>query len=123
MYGLLYLAMRSWMAPQAGNATALLLATFANTAANRRVTFGVRGPAGAARHQLQGLVILAVALVMTAVSLAVLHAVDPSAGRGVELAVLTAANVAATLVRFLLFRSWVFARKPHPTATSEGVLP
>ncbi|MEW6583821.1 MAG: GtrA family protein, partial [Actinomycetota bacterium] len=102
---------------QAANAAALILATFANTAANRRLTFGVRGRAGAARHQAQGLAILGVALLLTSGCLAVLHAAAPGAGRGVELAVLTAANVAATLVKFLLFRAWVFpSRRTRPVA-------
>jgi putative flippase GtrA len=62
---------------------------------------------------MQGLAILGIALVLTSGSLAVLHAVAPDAGHGVELAVLTIANIAATLVRFLLFRAWVFARRAN----------
>jgi putative flippase GtrA len=115
VYALLYLLLRQGMGAQAANATALLLATFANTAANRRITFGVRGRAGAARHQVQGLVILGIALVLTAGCLGLLHAIAPGAGQGVELAVLTLANVVATLARFLLFRAWVFpSRRPRP---------
>jgi putative flippase GtrA len=109
-FGVLYLLLRGPLGAQAANALALLIATFANTAANRRITFGVRSRAGAARQQLQGLAILAVALVLTSGSLALLHAAAPGAGRGAELAVLSLANIAATLVRFLLFRAWVFAR-------------
>jgi putative flippase GtrA len=32
----------------------------------------------------------------------------PAAGHGAEVVVLTIANVAATLVKFVLFRVWVF---------------
>ena len=115
-YGVLFLALRGPLGGQAANAVALLIATLANTAANRRITFGVRGRSGAGRQQLQGLAILGIALILTSGSLAALHAAAPGAGRGVELAVLTIANVAATLVRFLLFRAWVFARRrqTHP---------
>jgi len=109
-FGVLYLLLRGPLGAQAANALALLIATFANTAANRRITFGVRSRAGAARQQLQGLAILAVALVLTSGSLALLRAAVPGAGRGAELAVLSLANITATLVRFLLFRAWVFAR-------------
>jgi len=93
--------------------TALLLATFANTAVNRRFTFGVVGRDGRWRQQLQGYVVLAIALAITAGCLAVLHAMSPDAGPTVELVVLTGANLLATLVRFLLFRSWIFNRKDN----------
>jgi len=119
-FGVLFLALRGPFGAQSANALALLIATFANTAANRRITFGVRGRSGAARHQLQGLVILGVALILTSGSLAVLHAAAPAAGHGVELAVLTIANIAATLVRFLLFRAWVFARRIRPQPILDG---
>jgi putative flippase GtrA len=115
VYALLYLLLRQGMGAQAANATALLLATFANTAANRRLTFGVRGRAGAARHQVQGLVILGIALVLTAGCLGLLHVLAPGVGPGVELAALMVANVVATLAKFLLFRAWVFpSRRPRP---------
>ena len=93
--------------PQAANALALLLSAVANTAVNRRLTFGVRG-AGAGRQQLQGLAVFLVGLVLTSGSLAALNALAPTAGHATELTVLVAANLAATLVRFLLFRAWVF---------------
>lgn len=109
VFGALYLMLRGQFGAQAANALALLVATFANTAANRRITFGVRGRSGVTRHQMQGVAILGVALVLTSGSLAVLHAAAPGAGHGVELAVLSIANIVATLVRFLLFRGWVFA--------------
>jgi putative flippase GtrA len=43
-----------------------------------------------------------------AIALAVLHLGAPGAGRRAELVTLIAANLAATLLRFLLFRAWVF---------------
>ena len=50
---------------------------------------------------------------MAAVPVAALHAwSDPS--RPVELTVLVAANLTATLLRFLLLRHWVFARRTSP---------
>lgn len=110
LFGLLYWLFRDVMPAQAANIVALLLATFANTAVNRRFTFGIRGRDGALRHQLQGYVVLGIALLITSASLAVLHLVAAQPTRWVELAVLTAANLVATLVRFLLFRSWVFTR-------------
>ena len=107
----LFLVLRTFAGPLSSNIAALLLATIANTAVNRRFTFGLRTRRGAVRHQAQGFVVLAIALAITSGSLLVLHALVPGTSRGTELVVLTAANLLATVVRFLLFRSWVFNRK------------
>ena len=45
-----------WCRPAAPTSSRCALTAVANTAANRRLTFGVRGREGAARQQLQGLV-------------------------------------------------------------------
>lgn len=110
-YLVLYLLLRGPLGAQGANFAALLLTALANTAANRRLTFGVRGPTDRFRHQVQGLVVFGVGLALTSASLAVLHAGAPDAARWTELTVLVLANVTATLVRFLLFRSWVFPRR------------
>jgi len=107
-YLALYLVLRQAIDAQGANATALLLTAIGNTALNRRLTFGVRGAADRFRHQLQGLVVFGIGLALTSSSLALLHAIAPAPQRWVEVVVLVAANVGATLVRFLLFRSWVF---------------
>ncbi|MFI2784053.1 glycosyltransferase [Streptomyces sp. ALB3] len=104
----LYSLLRLGADAQLANAAALLVSAVANTAANRRFTFGVRGRGGAVRHQAQGLVVLAIGLALTSGSLAALGAASGSASHGTELAVLIAANLAATVLRFLLFRAWVF---------------
>ena len=107
-YVLLYVALRPVAGGQAANALALLLCALANTAANRRLTFGLRGRTGALRHQAQGLLVFTIGLALTSGSLALLHRTTPTPARGKEVGVLVAANLAATLVRFLLFRAWVF---------------
>jgi putative flippase GtrA len=109
-YLLLYLLLRPAVGAQGANACALLITALANTAANRRVTFGVRG-AGAARHHLQGLLVFALSIGLTSGSLTVLHAVSPMPSRPVELSVLVTANLLATAARFVLLREWVFARR------------
>ena len=106
-YLLLYLLFRGFMPTQAANLAALLLTAVGNTAANRRVTFGVRGRAGAGRHQFRGLIAFGAGLALTSGALAVLHAFGHS-GRAIEVAVLVAVGLAATLLRFALYRSWVF---------------
>ena len=115
-YVLLYVALRPATGGQAANALALLLCALANTAANRRLTFGLRGRTGALRHQAQGLLVFTVGLALTSGSLALLHHTTPTPARTTEVGVLVAANLAATLVRFLLFRAWVFpARRRRET--------
>ncbi|MFB8760514.1 glycosyltransferase [Streptomyces nigra] len=107
-YVLLYALLRPAAGPQAANAVALLVCALANTAANRRLTFGVRGQGGALRHQAKGLLVFLVGLALTSGSLAVLDRLAPDAAHLTELVVLVAANLAATLLRFLLLRAWVF---------------
>ncbi|MFD9935805.1 glycosyltransferase [Streptomyces massasporeus] len=107
-YLLLYSVLRPATGAQAANALALLASAIANTAANRRLTFGVRGRGGALRHHLKGLAAFLIGLALTSGSLAVLHHTAPGTGHRVELLTLIAANLAATLLRFLLFRAWVF---------------
>ncbi|NEA98969.1 glycosyltransferase [Streptomyces sp. SID13726] len=105
---LLYMALRPVTGAQAANALALLVCAMANTAANRRLTFGFRGRGGALRHQGRGLVVFLIGLALTSGALAGLHQAMPSAAHHTELAVLVVANLVATLLRFLLLRLWVF---------------
>ncbi|GAA4266868.1 bifunctional glycosyltransferase family 2/GtrA family protein [Frondihabitans peucedani] len=118
-YALVYLLFEQVVPPQAANFLALLLTTIGNTAANRRFTFGVRGQGGAAKHQAQGLVVFGVAWLITAGSLLGLHRVAPDAGPHLELVVLTVANLVATVVRFVLLRTWVFRRHARPADASH----
>ncbi len=118
-YLLLYLLLRGVLPAQAANALSLLLTAMANTTVNRRVTFGIRGRTNAARHQVRGLITFAIGLALTSGALATLHASAPQAGRTAELTVLLAANLTATLVRFGLYRGWVFRHPPSSTGTSR----
>jgi putative flippase GtrA len=113
-YLLLFLLFHSVLGAQPANLVALLATAVANTAANRRLTFGVSGRAGAGRHQLQGLVVFGLGLVLTSGSLALLHSASAAPPLGVEVGVLVGANLAATVLRFLLLRAWVFRAGPAP---------
>src|ERR1700758_771583 len=94
---------------QPANFIALLVTAVANTAANRRFTFGVQGGRRVMRHHAEGLLVFGIALAFTSGALAALHAFgNPS--HMVELVVLVMANLTATAVRFVLLRGWVF----HP---------
>lgn len=109
-HGVLYLMGRETLGPQLANVSALLLATLANTTANRRFTFGVRGTAAAVRHQVQGLAVLAVGLVGTSGALWLVRDISGHDHPALEMSVLVAANLCVTVARFVLMRRWIFAR-------------
>lgn len=115
-YALLYLLFQLAVPPQAANFLALLVTALGNTWANRHFTFGVRGRAGIAGHQLRGLLVFLLAWGITSGSLAVLHALAPGSGATASLVVLTAANLVATALRFVALRWWVFRRNPPRVA-------
>jgi putative flippase GtrA len=122
-YLLLFSLFRMGTGSQVANALALLVSAVANTSANRRLTFGVKGRDGAARHQAMGLVVFAIGLALTSGSLAALHIANPSPTHGTEVAVLIAANLAATVLRFLLFRAWVFPDREDADGVEQQVVP
>ncbi len=107
-YLLLFVLLRDPLGAQGANALTLLITAMANTALNRRFTFGVVGKQGATRQQIQGLIVFGLALGLTSGTLAVVHSLHSAPPATVELALLVAANAAATLLRFLLLRRWVF---------------
>jgi putative flippase GtrA len=115
-YLVLFLVLRLGMGAQAANFLALGITAVANTAANRRLTFGVRGRERAGRHQLEGLVVFGLGLALTSGSLALLNSLTEP-GRVLELSVLVLANLAATVLRFVLLRGWVF--NPRRAAVKE----
>jgi putative flippase GtrA len=118
-----FVALRPGLGPQPSNLLSILLSAGANTAANRRFTFGVRGRYRLARHHIGGLVALGIALSLSAGALALLHALtDPS--RLLEVLALIAAGVVAALVRFLLLRRWILGTanlKSRPTDDVDPV--
>jgi putative flippase GtrA len=115
-YLALFVLLRGETGAQVANLVALLLTTVANTAANRRLTFGVSG-SGHARDQAQGLAVFGLGLTLTSGSLAALHTLSPAPTRWVEVAVLVTANLMATVLRFVAMRVWMFGpRDPEETA-------
>ena len=109
-YALLYVVLHPLVGAAGANATALALTAVGNTAANRRVTFGVRGREALIRHHVRGALVFVLTLALTSGALAVLHGLDATPARGVELAVLIAASLTATVTRYIALRTWVFTR-------------
>ena len=115
-YLLLYLLLRTVTAAQVANVVALVVTQIANTATNRRLTFGLRGSEGALRHQAGGLAAFAFGLALSAGALALLRHLDPAAGRVAEVAVLVVAQGIATCVRFLTLHAMMARRTPPAEA-------
>ncbi|MEV4146322.1 bifunctional glycosyltransferase family 2/GtrA family protein [Amycolatopsis sp. NPDC049691] len=116
-YLVLFLLLRTVVGAQAANFTALLVTAIGNTALNRRLTFGIRGRTGAGRHQFEGLIVFGLGLALTSGSLALLNG-STTPGLVLEITVLVLANLAATVLRFLLLRGWVFNPR-RQAATQE----
>jgi putative flippase GtrA len=122
VYIVLYLLLRLTIPAQAANAAALLITAIGNTAANRHLTFGIRGRRGAALHQIRGLIAYGLALALSSGALAALHSLAGT-GRALEVSVLILANLAATALRFVLYRSWVFGKGDHAAGAAESAVP
>ena len=84
-----------------------------NTALNRRLTFKITSNRKRAQDHLNGLIVIAIALVITGGSLGILHAVHPAATVSDELWTTTLSGFVATAVRFTLLRHWIFRRARH----------
>ncbi len=103
-YVALYTILRGTFGAAVSNALALVVTAVANTAANRRLTFGVKGGEGMVRHQVAGLVAFLLALTVTSTSIGLLHAITAQPSRAAEIMVLVIANAVATALRFLVLR-------------------
>jgi putative flippase GtrA len=120
-FALLYLLVQPMAGAQAANFAALLITAVLNTAANRRFTFGIRGPEHYGLQQFQGLIVFGLAWALTSSSLLGLHAVTAQPGPTAELVTLTAANVVATILRFALLKAWVFRARTTAIAPKSSM--
>jgi glycosyltransferase involved in cell wall biosynthesis len=116
-YAMLFLFLRGALGAARANAVALAITAVGNTAANRWLTFGVRGRTGLVRQHLAGFLVFVLTLGLTSGALAVLHGLVASPPRALELAVLIVASTAATVTRYVALRSWVFARARRTPAS------
>jgi putative flippase GtrA len=100
-------------APRLGSMLAAVVAlgvcTVANTAANRRLTFSLRGRASLARHHLGALGLAVLPLAGIVVTLLALGAAGVTSMFD-QLIALTLVNATASTLRFIVLRRWVFRR-------------
>jgi glycosyltransferase involved in cell wall biosynthesis len=117
-YAGLFWLLREVFPATVSNSIALVVTAVTNTAANRRVTFGVRGSDRLLRDHAGGLVAFLIALVLTNVAILLLNALAPGAPLRVEIAVLMAVNAIATTARFLILRTLLFHLRRRPESAS-----
>ena len=107
LFSLLFYALAGQIGAVAAGVIAMLICSLANTAANRRLTFALRGRADLVRHHAAALGVNLLPLALTTGTLVALEMVGTD-DRGVQLVAVTAANAGATAARFVLLRIWVF---------------
>jgi putative flippase GtrA len=111
LYALVYAALFGPLGALAGNLVAQVVGTTVNIGANRALTFGVRDRGRLARDYLEAALIFAVAIAANTTALVALFQWRPDAGVVLSVGVIAATNVTGALVRFVLFKLWVF----HPS--------
>src|SRR5215216_2461946 len=119
-YALLFVALGGAVGSGAANALALALTAVANTQANRRFTFGVRGRERLLRQHAAGAIVYLLALAVTTAGRFTLHTLDAHPARIAEVAVLVTAGITATLTRYLGLRFWVFTQRSGGAERSEA---
>ncbi len=98
------------IATQVANGVSLVISTIVNTAINRRWTFQITGQERFVVQQGQVLAILGVTWAVTAVALALLGNLAPSAGVAQQTVVVALANALSIDFRFIAMRQWIFRR-------------
>ena len=121
VFALLFALLAGPLGPLGADVVALGVCALANTAANRRVTFALRGPTDRARHYGAGLALAGLPLLLTLAVLAVLGWIGVTSIVAL-LAVTTVVNGVASLGRFILLRRWM-APPPAPTGDPSGGIP
>jgi glycosyltransferase involved in cell wall biosynthesis len=112
LFAILFVALVDSLGPVGADIVALGICALGNTAANRRVTFSMRGPENRVRQLLSAAVLTLGPLVLNLATLGVLGWLGV-AGTPTLLVALTVVNLLAAAGRFVLLRRWVFAPSPR----------
>jgi putative flippase GtrA len=111
VFGSLFALLDGPLGPAPAVVLAMAACAVANTAANRRLTFSLRGRAGRARDLALGAVAGVVPLALALGALAAL-AVAGVTSPGARVAAVTAASAGGSLARFVFLRSLALGRLP-----------
>jgi putative flippase GtrA len=107
VFALLFVALQGSIGSLAAVLVALTVCSVANTAANRRLTFALRGRAGLSRHYRAGTLLGLIPLATTLLALAAITALGVQSLLVTTIVLATASAVGA-LLRFVLLRNWAF---------------
>ncbi|WP_125609981.1 GtrA family protein [Specibacter cremeus] len=120
----IFASLRGMVGLQWANGISLVLCSVLNTELNRRISFDANDANLWWRDQRRGLWVMLIALAMTSGSLWLLEDAAPHAPLIADLVVITLANVAAAVTRFLMMRYWIFRRTRYgarqPAAAVSG---
>ena len=112
VFAVLFLLLHGAVGPVAADVIALGVCTVLNTAANRRLTFDLRGRSQRVRHQLRGLAAALLPLALNLLALGVAATLGVTEAVPLVL-VLTVANAMASMAKFVLLQHWVFVARPQ----------
>jgi glycosyltransferase involved in cell wall biosynthesis len=123
-YALLYVALAPGIGDGGADALALAITALANTQANRRFTFRLRGRRRLARQYAAGGLLYALTLGLSLGALGVLHDAYRHPALALEVAVLVAAGALATGTRYMTLRNSAFSSRPagSPASSLAGEL-
>ncbi|WP_199435368.1 GtrA family protein [Qaidamihabitans albus] len=119
LQALVFLMIRGPLGAHAANLVALALTTVANTEFHRLVTFAGT-PAAPARRHVQAVLAFAFYAGSGSLVLVLLHGLTDTPSPLLETTALVITSAGGGLVRFVLLRSWVFARRPASTVKMAG---
>ena len=119
-YALLFWILAGPLGALYANVVALVVTAVANTAANRLLTFGIRGRDRLFGDHVGGLLAFGIGLILTTGSLWLMGTYWPDAARSVTLLVLCLANAVATVIRFVTLRFLFDHRAPGAPEPGTG---
>jgi putative flippase GtrA len=118
-YLFLFIAWRPIAGNFGANALALAICTLFNTAVHKELAHTLRGPAHRGHFAVISAGLLAISLALSSLALLTAHAISASS-LPLDLVAVTAANGAASVLRFAILRAWVFRpTAPNPTPFVE----
>jgi putative flippase GtrA len=123
VFATIFLMLHGPVGAVAADVIALGVCTVINTAANRRLTFNLRGRTRRVRQQLRGLAAALLPLGLNLVALACASALGITEAVPLVL-VLTLANAVASMAKFVLLQHWVFVvRRPVRKVSHRSASP
>ena len=120
-FALLFLLLRGPLGAAGANAAALAITAVGNTAANRRLTFGLRGREDVLRHHVRGAAVFVLTLALTNGALArAARDRRHAAARRSSSPCSCSARRSRTVTRYVALKTWVFAQRRRAARRAPG---